>query len=123
MGLFSKDIKTLDDLFVHQLRDIYYAENQIVQALPEMIEKATDAGLKRGFRPRRPLGIRRLLLLRRPRRRAAHLEQLVLVLPLALLALLLFWWAMICSAAQPASATSCILVVLASLRKCRPAMS
>ena len=25
MGLFSKDIKTLDDLFVHQLRDIYYA--------------------------------------------------------------------------------------------------
>ena len=49
MGLFSKDIKTLDDLFVHQLRDIYYAEKQIVQALPEMIEKATDAGLKRGF--------------------------------------------------------------------------
>jgi ferritin-like metal-binding protein YciE len=30
MGLFSKDIKTLDDLFVHQLRDIYYAEKQIV---------------------------------------------------------------------------------------------
>ena len=49
MGLFSKDIKTLDDLFVHQLRDIYYAEKQIVQALPEMIEKATDAGLKQGF--------------------------------------------------------------------------
>ena len=49
MGLFSKYIKTLDDLFVHQLRDIYYAEKQIVQALPEMIEKATDAGLKRGF--------------------------------------------------------------------------
>src|SRR4051794_37868725 len=29
MGLFSKDIKTLDDLFVHTLQDIYYAENQI----------------------------------------------------------------------------------------------
>ena len=37
MGLFSKYIKTLDDLFVHQLRDIYYAEKQIVQALPEML--------------------------------------------------------------------------------------
>jgi len=49
MGLFSKDIKTLDDLFVHQLRDIYYAEKQIVQELPEMIEKAKDPGLKQGF--------------------------------------------------------------------------
>jgi ferritin-like metal-binding protein YciE len=49
MGLFSKDIKTMDDLFVHTLRDIYYAENQILKALPEMIEKASDAGLKQGF--------------------------------------------------------------------------
>jgi ferritin-like metal-binding protein YciE len=49
MGLFSKDIKTMDDLFVHQLRDMYYAENQIVQSLPDMIEKATDAQLKQGF--------------------------------------------------------------------------
>ncbi len=50
MGLFSKDIKTLDDLFVHQLQDIYYAEQQIVKALPEMIEKATSGELKDGFR-------------------------------------------------------------------------
>jgi ferritin-like metal-binding protein YciE len=50
MGLFSKDIKTLDDLFVHQLQDIYYAEQQIVKALPEMIEKATSSELKDGFR-------------------------------------------------------------------------
>jgi ferritin-like metal-binding protein YciE len=49
MGLFSKDIKTLNDLFVHTLKDIYYAENQIVKALPDMIEKATDSGLKQGF--------------------------------------------------------------------------
>jgi ferritin-like metal-binding protein YciE len=47
--LFTKDIQTLDDLFVHQLRDIYYAEKQIVQSLPDMIEKATDSNLKRGF--------------------------------------------------------------------------
>jgi len=49
MGFFTKDIQTMDDLFVHTLSDIYYAENQIVKALPEMIEKATDGGLKQGF--------------------------------------------------------------------------
>ena len=49
MGLFSKDIKTLDDLFVHTLQDIYYAENQITKALPKMIAKASDPQLKKGF--------------------------------------------------------------------------
>ena len=49
MGIFSKDIKTMDDLFVHTLRDIYYAENQIVKSLPDMIAKATDAVLKSGL--------------------------------------------------------------------------
>ncbi|WP_274626287.1 ferritin-like domain-containing protein [Arvimicrobium flavum] len=49
MGFFSKDIKSLDDLFVHTLRDIYYAEQQIEKALPKMIEKATDPQLKAGF--------------------------------------------------------------------------
>jgi len=49
MGLFTRDIKTMDDLFVHTLRDIYYAEKQIVKALPDMIEKATDPQLKQGF--------------------------------------------------------------------------
>ena len=49
MGIFSKDIKSMDDLFVHTLRDIFYAENQIVKALPEMIEKANDAQLRQGF--------------------------------------------------------------------------
>jgi ferritin-like metal-binding protein YciE len=49
MGFFSKDIKTMDDLFVHTLRDIYYAEKQITKALPEMIEKATDPQLKQAF--------------------------------------------------------------------------
>ena len=49
MGLFTKDIKTMNDLFVHTLRDIYYAERQIVKALPDMVEKATDPQLKQGF--------------------------------------------------------------------------
>src|SRR5258708_3757924 len=49
MGFFSKDIKTMDDLFVHTLRDIYYAENQILKALPDMVAKASDPQLKQGF--------------------------------------------------------------------------
>ena len=49
MGLFSKDIKTMDDLFVHTLRDMYYAENQIMKSLPDMIEKAGDPQLKQGL--------------------------------------------------------------------------
>ena len=49
MGIFSKDIKTMDDLFVHQLQDIYYAEKQILKALPKMIDKATSPALKQGF--------------------------------------------------------------------------
>jgi ferritin-like metal-binding protein YciE len=49
MGLFTRDIKTMNDLFVHQLQDIYYAEKQLVKALPKMAEKATDKQLKQGF--------------------------------------------------------------------------
>jgi ferritin-like metal-binding protein YciE len=49
MGLFTADIKTMDDLFVHQLKDIYYAEKRIVGALPKMIDKTTSPELKRGF--------------------------------------------------------------------------
>jgi len=49
MGLFSKDIKTFDDLFVHTLQDIYYAENKIVKSLPKMIGLATNPQLKQGF--------------------------------------------------------------------------
>jgi ferritin-like metal-binding protein YciE len=49
MGLFTKDIKTMNDLFLHQLQDIYYAEKQLVKALPKMAGKATDRQLKQGF--------------------------------------------------------------------------
>ena len=48
MGFFSKDIKSLDDLFVHTLRDIYYAEKKIKKALPDMIDKATNPQLRQG---------------------------------------------------------------------------
>jgi ferritin-like metal-binding protein YciE len=49
MGLFTRDIKTMDDLFVHTLQDIYYAEKQITKALPKMIDKASDPQLKQAF--------------------------------------------------------------------------
>jgi ferritin-like metal-binding protein YciE len=49
MGLLSKPIRTLDDLFVHTLQDIYYAENQIVKNLPTMVAKATNPELKSAF--------------------------------------------------------------------------
>ncbi|WP_309083542.1 ferritin-like domain-containing protein [Chelativorans sp.] len=49
MGLFSKEIKSMDDLFVHTLQDIYYAEKQIMKALPQMIQKASNSQLKQGF--------------------------------------------------------------------------
>jgi ferritin-like metal-binding protein YciE len=50
MGWFSSDIDTFDELFVHTLQDIYYAEHQILKALPDMVEKASDAELRKGFR-------------------------------------------------------------------------
>lgn len=50
MGLFSKDIKSMDDLFLHTLQDVYYAENQIVKALPKLIDKATNRELTTGLR-------------------------------------------------------------------------
>jgi ferritin-like metal-binding protein YciE len=50
MGLFSKDIKSMQDLFLHTLQDIYYAENQIVKSLPSMIDKATNRELSTALR-------------------------------------------------------------------------
>jgi ferritin-like metal-binding protein YciE len=50
MGLFSTEITTLEELFEHGLKDIYYAENQILKALPELIESATNPQLKKGLK-------------------------------------------------------------------------
>ena len=40
----------MDDLFLHGLQDIYYAEQQITKALPKMIEQATNRDLQQGLR-------------------------------------------------------------------------
>jgi len=41
--------KTLDDLFLDTLKDIYYAEKQIVKTLPKMAKAANSQELKAGF--------------------------------------------------------------------------
>jgi ferritin-like metal-binding protein YciE len=41
--------KTLEDLFVDTLKDIYYAEKRILKALPKMAKGAESPKLKKGF--------------------------------------------------------------------------
>jgi len=41
--------RTLEDLFIDQLRDVYDAEKQLVKALPKMAKAATSAQLGEGF--------------------------------------------------------------------------
>ncbi|MBI3867829.1 MAG: ferritin-like domain-containing protein [Verrucomicrobia bacterium] len=40
---------SLQDLFLDGLADIYYAENQLVRALPKMAKAANNEDLKKGF--------------------------------------------------------------------------
>ena len=42
-------LDSLHALYVEQLKDLYSAENQILQALPKMAEKARHAELRKGF--------------------------------------------------------------------------
>ncbi|MFA5489324.1 MAG: ferritin-like domain-containing protein [Candidimonas sp.] len=42
-------IKTLHDLFVHELSDVYSAEKQMSKALPGLARAATNAQLKEAF--------------------------------------------------------------------------
>ena len=46
-------IKTLEDLFVVTLKDIYYAEKQILKALPSMVKKANGDELKKALETHR----------------------------------------------------------------------
>ena len=45
--------KTLDDLFLDTLKDIYYAERKILKALPKMARAAQSPDLKAGFEKHR----------------------------------------------------------------------
>jgi len=46
-------VKTMDDLFVAALKDIYYAEKQILKALPGMVKKANGPKLKEALETHR----------------------------------------------------------------------
>lgn len=46
MALFSMDLNSLKSLFVDELRDLYDAENQIIKALPKLIDKSHNPQLK-----------------------------------------------------------------------------
>ncbi|HET9365299.1 MAG TPA: ferritin-like domain-containing protein [Candidatus Angelobacter sp.] len=46
----SANLETLRELYHNQLRMLLSTEQQIVEALPKMIEKATDTQLKQAFR-------------------------------------------------------------------------
>ncbi len=43
------ELKTLNDLFVHQLKDLYGAEQQLLKAMPKMLAKTTSSELKAAF--------------------------------------------------------------------------
>ena len=49
MGVFSKEVTTMNDLFIQGLGSMYYAEQRILQALPQMIEKTTSSELRSAF--------------------------------------------------------------------------
>ena len=46
----KQDSKTLTDLFLGELADMYDAERRIAKALPKMVEAATSADLKKAFK-------------------------------------------------------------------------
>jgi ferritin-like metal-binding protein YciE len=42
-------LRTMEDLLVHELKDLYNAENQIVKALPKMVKAANSPELQKAF--------------------------------------------------------------------------
>ena len=42
-------MKSLDELFMHFLQDVYYAERQLLKALPKMAKNAQEVALKEAF--------------------------------------------------------------------------
>ncbi len=43
-------LETLKDLYIHELKDLYSAENQIIKALPKMVKAASNPKLAAGFK-------------------------------------------------------------------------
>lgn len=45
----TEQLKTMKDLFMHEVLDLYSAEKQIIEALPKMIDQASNPDLKAAF--------------------------------------------------------------------------
>jgi ferritin-like metal-binding protein YciE len=43
------ELETLKDLYIHELKDLYSAENQLLKALPKMAKAASNRELAEGF--------------------------------------------------------------------------
>ena len=46
-------LRSMEDLFMHTLKDIFYAERQILRTLPRMIKKAGSTELRKAFETHR----------------------------------------------------------------------
>ncbi len=44
------ELSTLKDLYIHELKDLYSAEKQIIQALPKLAKAASNPDLVAGFK-------------------------------------------------------------------------
>src|SRR5438874_12118932 len=60
------ELETLYDLYLHELRDLYSAEQQLIKALPKMSKAATNRQLSAGFNHH----------LQQTKRHATRLEQI-----------------------------------------------
>ena len=50
MGIFTGEtFNSMEDLLKHELKDLYDAEHRIVEALPQMADKAHNPSLKQAF--------------------------------------------------------------------------
>jgi ferritin-like metal-binding protein YciE len=61
------ELQTLKDLYVHELKDLYSAERQIIKALPKMVKAAGNEQLAAGFKAH----------LEQTKEQAARLEKLL----------------------------------------------
>jgi ferritin-like metal-binding protein YciE len=44
------ELNTIKDLYIHELKDLYSAEKQLLKAIPKMAKAATNQELADGFR-------------------------------------------------------------------------
>src|ERR1700692_4400416 len=49
ISLTHMKLETLKDLYIHELKDLFSAEKQIIKALPKMVKAATNTQLATGF--------------------------------------------------------------------------